>query len=241
MQAESKATSATLASFENLAKLTPFLTAAVLAISITYDSAYLWALGLSLADIPSSISEHIRSALLWLPIILFLVMGLFIIFAITEKSDKMAKTEAKSTNFDKYQILLLIIAGLLQIVLNIYLIFYLNEKRFIFVLVSFMWFLVVAKLMIDKKNKKIEHPMLIFLLFVSPVILCLFGFIGYTAGSKVLNQDKPQWEYIIKKDDKEIPLSINGQRRFTEFTIAILPEKKILIIPNSNILSMKTP
>jgi hypothetical protein len=77
-------------------------------------------------------------------------------------------------------------------------------------------------------------------LYSLPVILAIFGYAGYFIGNRIYNQEKPKWEYTLKKDDKEIILIVNGQRRFTEFTIAIVAEKKILIIQNSNIVSMKS-
>jgi hypothetical protein len=240
MQADLHTSSNTATSLENLVKLTPFLTATILAISITYDSAYLWALGLSLSDIPSSISEHIRSALLWSPIILFLLMGLFIIFIITLKPINISTAKEEVTFIQKHEIKFIVLFAILLLALIGYLIVFANEKQFIFILISLVWFLTVFGFMMNKQYQKIKKPIFVLIFLTAPVLLCLFGFYGYDSGRRIFNQNKPHWEYIIKKDDKEISINVNGQRRFTEFTIAILSDKKILIIQNSNIVSMKS-
>lgn len=237
MQAELKNNPITFTSLESLLKLTPLLTAATLAISITYDSAYLWALGLSMSDIPSSISEHIRSTLLWCPMILFLLMTTFVLVNIAERPKKNTNIK-REVKFNKYQKFVLLAILAIVIMGDLYIIFYKNEKAFIFLLVALVWIILVAILFAN--TKKISHPFLVYMFLTLPLILSFFGFTGYIAGRKILNISHPQWEYIIKKNDEEIHLNVNAQRRFTEFTIAVLPEKKILIIQNSNIVSMKS-
>ena len=52
-----------------------FLTSILLVLSIVYDFSYLSALNLSFSQVPTSISDHIRSSLLWAPV---LFLGLFV-------------------------------------------------------------------------------------------------------------------------------------------------------------------
>lgn len=54
-----------------------FLTSTLLVLSVVYDFTYLSALNLSFSQIPTTISDHIRSALLWAPL---LFLGLFAYF-----------------------------------------------------------------------------------------------------------------------------------------------------------------
>ncbi len=54
-----------------------FLTSTLLVLSVVYDFTYLSALNLSFSQIPTTISDHIRSALLWAPL---LFLGLFSYF-----------------------------------------------------------------------------------------------------------------------------------------------------------------
>jgi len=49
-----------------------------LTISVIYDFGYFTYLGLSFAEAPTSISDHIRSSLVWLPTLVFSILAIFI-------------------------------------------------------------------------------------------------------------------------------------------------------------------
>ena len=61
------------------AKASGVLAACALILSIIYDWGFFFALNIGFIDIPTSIGDHIRSALIWLPKTLF---SFFIVFAI---------------------------------------------------------------------------------------------------------------------------------------------------------------
>ena len=54
---------------ENLSKNLTFVTAAILALSVTYDFFLLHALSLTFAEVPTTIADHVRSAIIWLPVV----------------------------------------------------------------------------------------------------------------------------------------------------------------------------
>jgi hypothetical protein len=236
MQENTENSKNTFSNLEDLVKLIPILTAAILAVSITFDSALLWALGLTLLDIPSSIAEHIRSALLWLPFFFA-----FLIFGCIEHAYSINRKKSmhpeKTDKFLMYKLY----AGVIFAV-TAFVIVSITDKTFQYAFIIFLllWFVVIVKLIRSYENNQQRPTLFIRILYSLPVILAIFGYAGYFIGNRIYNQEKPKWEYTLKKDDKEIILIVNGQRRFTEFTIAIVAEKKILIIQNSNIVSMKS-
>lgn len=67
----------------NIIEKVPFLlglaSALILALSITYDYGFLVWLGLSYSEVPSTLSDHLRSSLIWLP---SAVVGFFFIMTI---------------------------------------------------------------------------------------------------------------------------------------------------------------
>lgn len=224
-----------LSSLENITKLAPIFTVLILAISITFDSAYLLALGLSLADIPSSISEHIRSALLWSPIIFALLFFINMLYMIDDYAVKNPQKITSSIRKFRYLIINIIVISFISY-LNYY--YDTNQYSFLGIAVCSAAFLM---LFLDvREEKKIKTAPLVVFILCLPMLLSLFGYAGYYYGDKLIKTKNAKWEYIIKKEEKEITLTIFGQRRFTEFTIAITESKKILIIPNSNILSTKS-
>lgn len=248
MQTDSKNSTDKLAAFENLVKLTPIFTASILAISITYDYAYLWALDLSLSDIPSSISEHIRSALLWSPIALALSMGIGVINSFSNQFDTIStksanfvkkiaiirKIESKNPNFLLYSgIAISIVAMLIANILT-------QKIEFLFFAIGYIWVCVILKYIYELEKNKIKPIKIIVLLYFFPILLFCVGAFGFHFGGKLLRSNTPKWEYTIKKNDNDIPLKVYGQRRFTEFTIAVTESRKILIISNNFIVSTKS-
>lgn len=242
MQNDQTSSTNKFTSLETLVKLTPIFTALVLAISVIYDSAYLWALGLTLFDIPSSISEHLRSALLWSPVVLAISMflGLMYIQFIQSKLNKNSSSNKIFKDTSKYQSVITLVLGLITIFLLIGM-SYLKKSMFpIFFLIPVFWILVVNKLLDFYIHKKIAPSIFILCLYLIPILLFFFGLYGYISGYQTIHSKTPKWEYSVKKEEKEILMTIFAQRRFTDFTIAILNDNKILIIPNGNISSMRS-
>lgn len=60
---------------DELGKAIGILTAITLCLSVIFDWGYLEALGLSFTDVPTTIADHVRDALLWVPAILSAVLG----------------------------------------------------------------------------------------------------------------------------------------------------------------------
>jgi len=63
-------------SLEKAPALIAFFSAGVLAISITYDFGYLTYLGLSFSETPTTLADHIRSSLVWIPSTIIMIFGM---------------------------------------------------------------------------------------------------------------------------------------------------------------------
>lgn len=222
---------------EDLAKLAPIFTAGILVTSVIYDSAYLLALGLTIADIPTSVSEHLRSALIWAPIVfLFLltVAGIIIYGETTSKFKQKNITEYKQFSKTKILINIFIIITLIGEGL------YNSNYQNLFIAFMYFWFVLMVNydefMLRNGRDLNIQLK----LVFIMPIFLSAIAWIGYSLGDRTLKNSKPGWEYSIKKNEKEIPLNVYGQRRFTDFTIAVTESRKILIISNISIVSIKS-
>ncbi len=62
---------------EQVGKAVAVISALLLVISVFYDYSFLLAIGLSFDEIPSSLSEHVRSAILWAPKLLLTALAFF--------------------------------------------------------------------------------------------------------------------------------------------------------------------
>jgi hypothetical protein len=56
-----------VAQIERLGTLIGVISGALLILSVFYDFNFLLALGLTFADVPTTISDHVRSAIVWIP------------------------------------------------------------------------------------------------------------------------------------------------------------------------------
>jgi hypothetical protein len=70
-----------LSTFEVVAKQTAGVAALLLCVSVFYDFSYFAALGLTFAEVPTTVADHIRSALVWAPGTAFWVFSLSLVVA----------------------------------------------------------------------------------------------------------------------------------------------------------------
>jgi len=66
-------------SLERIPTLIAAFGAALLVISVAYDYGFLLWLGVSLSEVPTSLSDHIRSSLVWAPSMVIVFFGIFVI------------------------------------------------------------------------------------------------------------------------------------------------------------------
>ena len=52
---------------ESLGKFASLITAVLLVLSTAYDFSFLYALGLSFEELPSTLADHVRSVIVWAP------------------------------------------------------------------------------------------------------------------------------------------------------------------------------
>ena len=76
-----------------------FLTSALLVLSVVYDFTYLSALNLSFSQIPTTISDHVRSALLWAPLLFLGLFSYFFFEMVLKRAEKgMSEEEIINTS-----------------------------------------------------------------------------------------------------------------------------------------------
>mgnify|MGYP001078839815 CR=1 FL=1 len=79
-------------SVERAPALIAIFSAVVLAISITYDFGYLAYSGLSFSEVPTTISDHIRSSLAWIPPTIIMLFGMLAMELLNRRIEQ-GKTE----------------------------------------------------------------------------------------------------------------------------------------------------
>lgn len=80
------------ATFDSLPVIISTLSAGLLCLSVVYDFGYFSYLGFSFAEAPTTIADHIRSSLLWLPTTALIIFGVFV-FELVNRRVEQGMTE----------------------------------------------------------------------------------------------------------------------------------------------------
>lgn len=81
-------TTSSSVSFDLLAKLVGLVASASLALSVIFDWGFYSALNLSFMQVPSGISDHVRSALIWFPKVVATLGGLVVFEMLTKRIEQ---------------------------------------------------------------------------------------------------------------------------------------------------------
>jgi hypothetical protein len=229
-----------------LGNLLPLLGATMLIASVAYDFSFLYALGLSLDDIPSTLSEHVRSALGWAPKIaiafaLYAIVELYLRRAegglteveIIEASPMPRFTKVFRRSGDRALWIGAILAALIGPFLS-------TDGGWVFLTFMVLWGTIAVSVLAHPRLSANFGTMRKRLLLISPVLLSMVCIQGSGAGNSLKNALSPRWEISLKDGDTKSTLQLLGMRRFSTFAIGVTAERRILIIPNEAILSTST-
>lgn len=223
----------------------PIISALLLVASLIYDYAFLWALGLSFNDIPSSISEHIRSAILWSPAaFLYLIIIILYELLIRLSYNGMSEEEILSKKYDAIELRKIkrkqnnIVYGLF-IAGTIYYTFVATDDSWMYLSFMAAYAFIFGLVSTNANMEKLLASRISRILFLAPFFLTMLGNTGFGAGKELLNSKKIIWELNISQKDEVTALKFIGLRRFSEFTIAIAENQNISIIPNGSILNAR--
>ncbi|EOC1805750.1 hypothetical protein ACI1G1_003551 [Vibrio cholerae] len=82
---------------DNIPKYVSALVPVILTLSVVYDLGYFGAFGLTFSEVPTTISDHLRSSLIWLPIAILCVFFIMVLELFTRRLEK-GKSESEIIN-----------------------------------------------------------------------------------------------------------------------------------------------
>jgi hypothetical protein len=217
--------------------------AGLLVLSTAYDFSFLIALNLSFNEVPTTISDHIRSAIIWLPkaSIYILILVLYEM-AMRWVEDGLTEEEIiqKTSNpkfFSAFRsspkyifIPLIILIVLTQLLLT-------NSLQFLYLFAIVFWGYIAIRVVHHKRlGEKLTSPMKRAIVAI-PMVIIWVASLGYTSGERIINKSAPEWNVIIERQGSTINLELLGVRRFSNSAIIVDTEKKVSVIPNSSIIT----
>jgi hypothetical protein len=234
-----------LNSFEQVGKLASLIGSALLFLSVLYDFSFLAALGLHFSEVPTTISDHIRSAIVWVPQVGGMVL-VFLVYELAMRRIEGGKTEdeliASSTNpkftrtFRASADALIPILGLISIAG--WLIFGSSYIGLYLVFIMLWGFLSISVVSHARLGQSFDR-MTARLFVLVPIAAAIVGSFGYGEGERLLTAKDANWEVTVADADKRTAYQVVGVRRFESVVIVVDMQRKILLYPVASIVSAK--
>lgn len=234
-----------LALMEQVGKAVAVVASLLLVVSVFFDYSYLLAIGLSFDEIPSSLSEHVRSAILWAPKLLLTALG-FLMYELFLRRVEGGKTETEliatspaprfTRAFRKSGDLIIPVVGTLLALVSPFLS---TDSSWAYLLFVVLWgFLSLSVVHHPRLGASFSGPRGR-LFIVLPMILSIVGLNGYQSGIRMLSSTESKWEMVIREGSTVTKQSLLGIRRFGSFAIAVDQSKLVSVVPNDAIVSVK--
>lgn len=218
-------------------KLLGAVAAILLILSTAYDYSFLRSLGLTFEEIPSTLADHVRSAIVWVPgALLYLVPIVMYEIFMRRVEGGLSEEEliARSSSprfmraFRKGPKVL--IAALLTISLALDFLLSASERA-LFVAAVFAWGSLAFWL--------IDHPRLGAgftntagrLFVIVPVVVIWVASLGYARGDTMLRATVPTWKVELKGGSDTETRNLVGLRRFSGAAVLVEPERRVSVVP----------
>ncbi|MFZ3071900.1 MAG: hypothetical protein WA162_01510 [Thermodesulfobacteriota bacterium] len=201
---------------DSLLKAVGLISGISLLCSIAYDWGYLYALGLSFSDIPTSLADHIRSSLNWLPTVFFIGSAVFLFELLTIRieqgmtEEEIIKSSSKPEFVRKLRKSPVIVNIILSIILSILVLMsyvLLGEIEGVMLFLGFslivLWLCFSYFIHNHPRILQRRSPALIFAIHWLPPIIIWMAFMGYHAAIPTQNKSNPAHKVYLKNNSLE--------------------------------------
>jgi hypothetical protein len=251
---------------EHYGKVATFLTGILLTLSVFYDYNFLSALRLSFADVPTPLTDHVRTAILWLPSTMLAVFGtllltlllrvfsgewlIFGLGAIPKIKDEETETlnsvrsDSQATPWRPWVRKYVILAGILVTSFIVLVILGVTEWDVVYGFFMPIWFYFSFRLL--RRLKPIisevgigEFGMALFV--VIPIVFAFVGRTGYADGRNMRRTH--MWdlgrEVLIKTETATEFCKVLGVRRFSTAAILVDQNSNVTVLPAERLLEVR--
>jgi hypothetical protein len=217
--------------------------ALLLVLSTAYDYSYLLALGLSFGDVPTSLADHVRSALVWAPKAAVYVL----VIAVYEMS--MSRLERGQTEdelilqsqyprFTRWfrrspQYLF----GILVTIIVVPETLYTTSSRGLYLVALVAWGTLSLWVVNHERFRPRFNETNRRLFVIVPIVGIWVGFLGYGHGRSVLEAKSPAWTVSLKTDGALRDQPLLGLRRFSTSAVLVTADRKVIVVPGDSIVS----
>jgi len=214
---------------DDLTKRLPLVTALLLGLSVVYDYFFLRALSLNFSELPTTITDHARSAIVWLPgLVIASGAGYLLGVSSPVKSDSPGLPQS-NRYLDVYIFGLL---GPASILLTLTL-----EWEYTAWAVATLAALALFRFQPRRTNIELRLGQgSARLLLIIPGALALVGGSGWKAGQELLTAKTTSITVELRSGSTTKELEINGLRRFERATILVKQSRSVEVVSSTDLL-----
>ena len=244
--AEEAAASATppkfFVSFDDAGRLLALLGAALLALSVAYDYFFLLALGLSFNSVPTTISDHVRSAIVWLPKVAIFGFA-YVVYELLMRRIEGGRSEEElirtspTPRFTKWfrssaNVMFVVLAIFVAVTGTLLS----TSLQGVFLGSMLVWGFLSFSV--------VQHPRMgasftsagARLFIIVPLAVIYVASFGYGSAQELLASTTPNWELTTKTASGIAQRKVNGIRTFSASTIVVDTDKRVSVLPADSVV-----
>jgi hypothetical protein len=238
----------TQSALELVAKITALAATLSIALSVMFDWGYLSAVGLRLSEVPTSLSDHTRSAILWMPVSAFIFPLSLVVSRFLDQRFPLNSVEAKnqgdnsptsSANETKHARRGLALTAV--VCFATWLLFGDRASPFLFFAAAALWALIVMRVTpISDRDKAYGIGLRMALLLPAICLGSLFS-MGYNTGHAAITPDQPLGMLDVHVGSATERIKGNIVRSFERFIIVLDGSRKIVLLKPEDVRRVEKP
>ncbi len=206
--------------------------AILLVFSVTFDLAYLRGLGLTLDELPTTISDHVRSAVVWAP-----WLALFVPVALLAATLPPAMAPVAVRSLGHWGLALASLCLIALIVAAAFVGESIDtDAQSIFALLLVVAVIVGWRLLVA--DRRLLGGFTPFYL-LGAGFLAIVAWYGFAQGTALLAVKDSAATVRIKRGTSEVDIRVAGLRRFPTVAVLVRPEQGLLVLPSDAILQVE--
>jgi hypothetical protein len=227
---------------ESFGKILGFATAVLLVLSTAYDFSFLYALGLSFEELPSTLTDHVRSAIIWAPRAL-IYLGILLMYEMFMRRVEGGQSEEEliarspTPRFTRalrkgpkviFSILITIII-VSEFLLS-------TSDQGLFVVALALWGLLAFSVVEHHRLGARFTPTAGRLFIMIPIVIIWVASLGYVRGNTMMRETIPTWSVELKGSGFNENRKLVGLRRFSTTAILVESGRRVSVLPEELIV-----
>ncbi len=235
---------------ESFGKILSLVTTFFLVLSTAYDFSFLYALGLSFEELPSTLEDHVRSAIVWAPrALIYLAVLLMYEMFMRRVEGGMSEDELITRSstlrftraFRKSPTILFAILIPIGIVREFLLS---TSHQGLFLVALALWgFLALSVVKHPRLGARFTPASGRFFI-ITPIVVIWVASLGYGRGNTMMRETVPTWSVELKGSGANEIRKLVGLRRFSTVAVLVEPGRRVSVLPAESIVradTLRTP